>query len=125
MLPGLNFADMTYSGALATILSGLEPSVAIALVCVPLLRTLFIRSAQSKQSGYDYGASGSSELYASRDKRSATRPFDPLNDDCSEVQLQPMDHRHSSQVETSVAGKSDEAYKGTITVEKRWEVRTE
>jgi hypothetical protein len=116
---------MTYAGVLATILSGLEPSVAIALVCVPHLRTLFTRSSQSKKLGYDYGVSGSSQLYASRDKRSATRPFDPLNDDCSEVQLEPMDHRHSAQVETSVAGKSDEANKGTITVEKRWEVRTE
>ncbi|KAF2714584.1 hypothetical protein K504DRAFT_478026 [Pleomassaria siparia CBS 279.74] len=39
-LADVNFEDMTHSGVLTTILSGLEPSVAIALACVPLLRPL-------------------------------------------------------------------------------------
>jgi hypothetical protein len=44
---------MTYSGVLATLLSGLEPSVAIALACLPQMRPLF---ARKKPAPYGYGS---------------------------------------------------------------------
>lgn len=89
---------MTYDGVLATVLSGIEPAVSIALACLPLLRPLLGRRKKSQKSGYDYGSSGGSGLYHSKQgTRSAIRPFAELeddhiddNDNSSEVQLQPI-----------------------------------
>jgi hypothetical protein len=66
-LPTLDFADMTYSGVLATLLSGLEPSVAIALACLPQMRPLF---ARKKPAPYGYG---SREVNTRSDGESAIR----------------------------------------------------
>ncbi|ORY10515.1 hypothetical protein BCR34DRAFT_588590 [Clohesyomyces aquaticus] len=64
MLPGLDFADMTYAGVLATPLFGLERSVAIALACIPLLRPLCGgRGRASKHTGSSgFGSSRGSNL---------------------------------------------------------------
>ena len=43
LLPDLDFARLIHSGALTTASSGLEPAVAIALACIPLLRPLHKR----------------------------------------------------------------------------------
>ncbi|PVI05356.1 hypothetical protein DM02DRAFT_584324 [Periconia macrospinosa] len=58
LLSGLDFEDMTYTGVLATILSGLEPAVAIALACIPQMRPL---CARKKQVSYGYGSSDNHE----------------------------------------------------------------
>ncbi|KAH8846063.1 hypothetical protein MCOR27_010397 [Pyricularia oryzae] len=49
-LEGLDFEDMTHEGAVATLLSGLEPSVALTLACIPLLRPLLCRRPDGKTS---------------------------------------------------------------------------
>lgn len=125
LLPALDFADMTYAGVLATILSGLEPSVAIALACVPLIRPL-IRSRSSKQNSvYEYGSSHNNPLYPNQHRRDASRKLDTLDDDdSSDIQLQPAD---ADTVRTVIhpAGKSKGTSGQTIVVEKRWEVRSE
>ncbi|KAF2684446.1 hypothetical protein K458DRAFT_442819 [Lentithecium fluviatile CBS 122367] len=94
LLPGLNFADMIYSGVLATILSGLEPAVAIALACIPLMRPLFgKKSTKTSDSGYNYESSKTSRIYSKKAGRDATNTFSELvddNDDSSQVQVQPL-----------------------------------
>ncbi|KAH9869862.1 hypothetical protein J1614_006782 [Plenodomus biglobosus] len=88
---------MPHSGVLATILSGLEPSVAICLACIPLLRPLFYRksSLESNSSGSGYENNKSSGLYFKKGSKSAhkdpTSTFSELyddNDDSSQIQLQ-------------------------------------
>lgn len=121
LLVGLDFGDMAYAGVLATLLSGLEPSVAIALACVPLIRPLMCsRSPKRNDSRYDYGTSRNSQLYSSRNKREKSRQLDTLEDDSSEVQLQPVD---AVQTVTYPTGKSKGPSGYTIVVEKKWEVR--
>lgn len=103
LLPGLNFNDMTYEGVLATLLSGLEPAVAIALACIPLMRPLLGHrgNATPSRTGYDYSGSGTSGLYSGKKGRSpagsrAMNTFTELGDDADDgsnssvVQLQPM-----------------------------------
>ncbi|PSN59357.1 hypothetical protein BS50DRAFT_626789 [Corynespora cassiicola Philippines] len=129
LLPGLDFTDMTYTGVLATMLSGLEPSVAIALACLPLLRPLCVSRKAHQHSGYDYGSGGDSELYSGKDRKSSSRPFTELNDndDSSEVQLTPMKPVQNVQVSTSPENNSDRSVglpvAQAITVERRWEVQ--
>ena len=103
LLPGLNFNDMTYEGVLATLLSGLEPAVAIALACIPLMRPLLGHrgGASPSRTGYDYSGSGTSGLYSGKKGRSpagsrAMNTFTELGDDADDgsnssvVQLQPI-----------------------------------
>ncbi|KAE9972923.1 hypothetical protein EG328_004691 [Venturia inaequalis] len=125
LLPGLDFADMTYTGVLATILSGLEPSVAIALACVPLCRPLWrSRPSKTKDSQYEYGNSRNTPLYPNRHRQDASRRLDTLDDSSSELQLQPSD---TDAVRTVIhpGGKRKGLGEHAIVVEKRWEVRSE
>lgn len=135
LLPGLDFTDMTYDGVLVTLLSGVEPAVAIALACLPLLRPLLgRRKLSAKHSGYEYGSNGgSSGLYRKEGLRSGSRPFDPLEDDhddndaSSEVQLHPIKPVQDTMISASTESKSDRSMTTTTTsngiaVEKRWEI---
>jgi hypothetical protein len=133
LLPGLDFMDMTYTGVLATILSGLEPSVAIALACIPLMRPLFGRKDPSgKGSAYEY-SNKSSGIYtkevrgAVRDPNSFTEIVDD-NDDSSEVHLQPIKPCQNTSVTTEPIDRRESitALPGqAISVQKKWEVRHE
>lgn len=123
---------MTYSGVLATILSGLEPSIAIALACVPLLRPLFgSRSSRAKGSHYQYGSGGDSGLYSKNSRRGAVELHD--NDDGSEVELEPRRPAETAKVRSStwVEGSGESSLQDdccsaqNITVQKRWEVRSD
>ncbi|KAH7131010.1 integral membrane protein [Dactylonectria macrodidyma] len=88
-LPGLKFADMTHSGLIATIFSGLEPSVALALSCVPYLRPYFGGTFRSPKNTYN-----SDGVIRSNKASNNSRPFEELNDDASsEVQLRPIQGR--------------------------------
>ena len=123
---------MTYSGALATLLSALEPSVAIALACIPLMRPLFGGSKTAKKTGtgYEYGSSkqSSSGLYskgrsASRGPGTFTELVDD-NDDSSEVQLQPMKPIQTIAISTVEQDRRQfVAQPQAITVERKWEIR--
>ncbi|KAH7130091.1 hypothetical protein B0J11DRAFT_243866 [Dendryphion nanum] len=101
LLPGLDFTDMTYTGVLATLLSGLEPAVAIVLACIPLMRPLLGRrgSNSNTNTGYDYSGSGNSGLYSGKKRNPNSRDlntFTELGDDADDgslssvVQLQPI-----------------------------------
>lgn len=91
---------MTHNGVLATILSGLEPAIAIALACLPLLRPLLGRKNSGKNaSTYGYGSSTGSGLHSKKATRSGSRPFTELDEDhednpdsdgSSQIQLQPV-----------------------------------
>ena len=73
---------MTYEGVLATLLSGLEPSVAIALACLPQMRLLF---ARKKPAPYSYG---------NRDNNTPSEGE-------SAIQLRSLDGVHEIRVEKS------------------------
>lgn len=83
----MDFNDITYSIPLANIFSGLEPSIAVVLACIPVLRPLLGRSAHSPQaSAQHYGHSG---ISADRNL-SKNGMFEPLGDNGSEHQLRPV-----------------------------------
>ncbi|KAL2176552.1 uncharacterized protein P884DRAFT_300442 [Thermothelomyces heterothallicus CBS 202.75] len=110
---------MTYTGVLATIFTGVEPSVALSVACVPFLRPLIGRGGGGgggvgKGTGTGTGTGGSSSYahahaHDSRRRRygsgsgsgagSALRGagrsrqqegFKELHDDSSEIQLRPV-----------------------------------
>ncbi|KAM0335545.1 hypothetical protein ACHAQA_000593 [Verticillium albo-atrum] len=127
-LPDLQFANMTHSGVVATLLSGLEPSVALALACVPFLRPLFGSAFESSQKGSSYAnMKPNTDEYRKGSKRSETRDFQELQDDASEIQLRPVmpirDTLVTSDPKTAVRSMKD-AKPDTITVERQWEVDT-
>jgi hypothetical protein len=125
---------MTHSGVLATILSGLEPAVAIALACIPLMRPLFHRTtAATNTSTSKYDKSKQSGLCSKNRSREIGRylpsPFTELvydNDNSSEIQLQPVKHVQSVSVASDHDGldkHSVRSPRGSIMVERKWEVR--
>ena len=117
--------DFTYSGVLVTLLSGLEPSVALALACVPLLRPL-VRTRRLKGThSSQYGSSGGSQtLSRVGGKRGDSRHFDQLDDDSSEVELQPV--KSIREDRTGMASeKHNTSNKQVITVERRIEISSD
>lgn len=134
LLPHLDFTDMTYAGVHATILSGLEPSVAIVLACIPLMRPLFGKSRNSADTGYEYGSSGKASYFS---KKSAgphnmdpTATFSELvdnSDDSSQIELRPVEGIQRvciSSDEERPRKKNKTLSAHTISVERKWEVRT-
>ncbi|KAK1834593.1 hypothetical protein QBC39DRAFT_252092 [Podospora conica] len=122
-LPHLHFEDMTYTGVLATVLTGMEPSIALSLACIPFLRPL-VRGAlgsSAADSRYASHALGSKNLGGSR-------PFKEMSDDASEVQLQPMGSDTASKYEAEATRETPQAHKqsfgssGAILVSKGWTV---
>lgn len=125
---------MTYSGALATLLSALEPAVAIALACIPLMRPLFGGKKAAKNTDVCYAYSSSkhngSGLYLKKGSRSCD--YDPGtftelvddNDDSSEVQLQPIKPVQTVAV-SKVQEDSEKSLPSSpqaIAVERKWEI---
>ncbi|KAF9697828.1 hypothetical protein EKO04_004378 [Ascochyta lentis] len=128
LLPNLNFADMTYDGVLATVLSGLEPAVAIVLPCIPLLRPLYkTRGFETRTSQY-HGSSGASELFSKKGSKSNNYPFDAFHDNSSEIQLQPFKHMHNVRVSATPISRGEDTFttrkSNVITVGTKWEVRS-
>ncbi|RDW61985.1 hypothetical protein BP6252_11418 [Coleophoma cylindrospora] len=117
---------MTYSGLLATVLSGVEPTVAIILACVPFLRPLFGKGASTDDTSYNLsdGATGGFSKKAA--VSSEARPFEELDDDSSEIQLRPIDEpnaqvvAYSEHMSTSPRDKSTKSQ--FITVQTQWQV---
>lgn len=146
LLPHLNFADMTYDGVLATLLSGLEPAVAIVLACIPLLRPLFVRSRHNLDSGYQYGSSsgkhisflskrggGSGALSHGLDPTATfSELVDHQTNNSSQIELRPVEGIQrvciSSDEERGKEERGKMMAKGgvsprTISVERMWEVK--
>ncbi|KAK1751358.1 hypothetical protein QBC47DRAFT_364381 [Echria macrotheca] len=131
-LPYLHFEDMTYTGVLATIFTGIEPAVALSLACIPFLRPLvksgILRSTTS-DSRYPSRTLGSKGPVGS----SGNRPFKEISDDSSEVQLRPLGsdslkyEAEVSREDSNSEGHGDAAAKkpagsGAILVSKGWNI---
>jgi hypothetical protein len=120
---------MTYTGVLATIFTGIEPAVALSLACVPFLRPL-IRSRNNASTGSDsqYARSSKGISKGSSGSRGA---FKALDDDSSEIQLQPLGSDSLKyEAEVSPGGRGEEPpvasteSAGAIFVKKDWDVVT-
>ncbi|EMD94917.1 hypothetical protein COCC4DRAFT_147322 [Bipolaris maydis ATCC 48331] len=146
LIPHLDLADMTYSGILATLLSGLEPAVAIVLACIPLLRPLFVKSRHNLDSGYRYGSSngkhisflskrggGSSALSHGLDPTATfSELVDHQTNNSSQIELRPVEGIQrvciSSDEERGKEERGKTMANGgvpprTISVERMWEVK--
>jgi hypothetical protein len=117
---------MTHSGVLATILSGLEPAVAIALACIPLMRPLLGRkSTNVNDSRYKYDSSKMSKIYSKKAGRDTSNTFSELvddNDASSEVQLQPMNAPPAARESILQHGQLPPQKNQDIVVKTSWEV---
>ncbi|KAL2180664.1 uncharacterized protein P884DRAFT_191750, partial [Thermothelomyces heterothallicus CBS 202.75] len=129
-LSSIDYSDITFNVPTSLIFSGLEPSLAVTLACVPVLRPLLskikgsisgsgLRSGQANPCGFG----------------SKNGPFAPLNDDSSQYQLRPVGPKHvaeakaktpstwsgdNSDQETRPANKT-----GNIVVQREWDVAEE
>ncbi|KAK3360601.1 integral membrane protein [Lasiosphaeria hispida] len=125
-LPHLYFEDMTYTGVLATIFTGVEPAVALSLACIPFLRPL-IKGNALRSTGVD-SPYPSRTLGSKGPSGSASRPFKELSDDSSEVQLQPLGSEslkyeaEVSREEGHKGHKQPTTSTGAILVSKGWNI---
>lgn len=126
--------DMPYSGTLTTILSGMEPAIAIVLACVPLLRPIikkFSSRADSDRLGYSTGELSrgyTKQKEGSREHSGGiTELFEDDDDNDSQIRLQPVDISKAG-VSTISHDTEDPAipqYSRAITVKKSWAVNSE
>lgn len=124
---------MTYEGVLATVLSGLEPSVAIVLACVPLMRPLFAKSRHSIDTDYQYGSGKQTTFTLKKGSRShgldPTATFSELadgTDNSSQIELRPVEGVQRVCISSDEErGKHDKTISSrAISVERKWEVRS-
>lgn len=130
-LSSIDYSDITYNVPMSLIFSALEPSLAVTLACVPLLRPLVSRITGSiTGSGLRSGQTNSAAF------GSKNRQFEPLHDDSSQYQLRPVGAKHvaeakaktpstwsggdSSDQESRAANKT-----GNIMVRQEWNVAEE
>jgi hypothetical protein len=123
---------MTYEGVPATILSGLEPAVAIVLACIPLMRPLFGKARRDFDSGYQYSsgkqttfmAKKGCDLHGLDPTATFSELFDGTNNS-SQIELRPVEGIQrvciSSDEERHKQEKSV-LFPHVISVERRWEV---
>lgn len=131
-LAHVNFADMPYEGVLATVLSGLEPAVAIVLACVPLLRPLFGKSRHSIDTGYQYASSNKTNFTLKKSRAHGLDPtatFSELTDgtnNSSQIELRPVEGVQRVCISSDEERKKEPCPAGNrvISVEKKWEVRS-
>ncbi|KAK1753122.1 hypothetical protein QBC47DRAFT_304223 [Echria macrotheca] len=128
-LKSMDFNDITYSIPRANIFSGLEPSVAVTLACIPLLRPLLGRSKYSTDGTPRYATGSATPSKALELETGDGRPFQALPDDSSQYRLRPLGPKHLAEVHS--AGKStlggsressDEEEERGITVQSQWVV---
>lgn len=119
--------DMPYSGTLTTILSGMEPAIAIVLACVPLLRPILRRfgsRTDSDRSGYntaELSGGYAKQKEGSREHSSGmTELFQDDDDNDSQIQLQPVELSKGgiSTISHDTEGRSMPHYSRAITVKK-------
>lgn len=128
MLPHLEFADMPYSGLLATVFSGLEPAVAITLACIPFLRPVLRGESAIEQSSHYEVSHGSHATSRKATRVNDSRAFEELNDNSSEIQLRPIKGEQDVRVSASPASNEENIKPNDsrfITIQKKWEVRME
>jgi hypothetical protein len=105
---------LAHNGVLATVLSGLEPAIAIALASIQLLRPLCKRQRPGHGASQYYDASKTSVPFSKKGSLSNSRSLDVLDDDSSEVQLRPVRAEHDVQVSTPLDDRDGDV--GTVRV---------
>lgn len=109
----MDYADLTYLAVIPSIYSVLEPTLAITLACVPLLRPLlggqysikgtFIR--RDPATTYESGASSSAARQLRKTDRVGFQTLDELalggSDSSSQVELRPIGPRFEAGVSTN------------------------
>ncbi|PGH31333.1 hypothetical protein GX50_05872 [[Emmonsia] crescens] len=131
-LSSMDFADITYSIPPANIFSGLEPSVAVTLSCIPLLRPLLRRSNYASNGTPGYPPTDTTAA-SKGNGPSGGSGFEQLNDNSSQYQLRPVAGKHSAAISTAKKPASSrrdssdlESNEATgITVQEHWHVATE
>ncbi|KAK5661575.1 hypothetical protein OQA88_9670 [Cercophora sp. LCS_1] len=108
----------------------MEPSVAVTLACIPLLRPLLGRSKYSTDGTAGYATGNATPSKALELETGDGRPFQPLTDDSSQYRLRPLGPKHLTEVRSttnkstgSARGSSDSEH-GGITVRAEWDVST-
>ncbi|CAG9984945.1 unnamed protein product [Clonostachys byssicola] len=133
-IPSLEYDDMPWSSFLSLLFSGLEPSAALILSCVPFLRPYFKGAFPRAKTGYSYTPEGGSRTHNTL--KSGNRPFEQLNeedDHSSDVQLHPMQKGSLEATETMQPNSSARVYTDSrqstrpqdsqaIMIQKQWEV---
>ncbi|EGC48477.1 integral membrane protein [Histoplasma capsulatum var. duboisii H88] len=130
-LSSMDFADITYSIPPANIFSGLEPSVAVTLSCIPLLRPLLRRPKYGSGSNTSYPANSTGA--SKNNGPGGGGGFEQLNDNSSQYQLRPVAGKHFAAVSSSKTPASsghdssdlESNEVGGITVHEHWHVATE
>ena len=124
---------MTYSGVLATVLTGIEPAVALSLSCVPFLRPLIKgrnpdSTTNTSGNNSDLRTFGAHSL-SRKSNRTDFKELDSHNDNSSEVQLHPIDPMGNKGVSSAEVGHDDDLQTTPvgdggefITVKKAWHV---
>ncbi|ORY63883.1 uncharacterized protein BCR38DRAFT_343316 [Pseudomassariella vexata] len=92
-LATVDFDDLPYTCVEALIYSAVEPSLAVVLACVPLLRPLLNRGR--------YSETGTRVDASSRSLGPTGGYFKALGDDSSHYRLRPLGPRHNAQVSAS------------------------
>lgn len=126
---------MPYSGTLTTILSGMEPAIAIVLACVPLMRPIFKKFSSrvdSSRSGYTTGELSGGYTKQKGGSYKHSRDITQLleddndNDDNSQIQLQPVDVLKAgiSTILHDTEGQAMPHYSRAIIIKKSWVINS-
>ncbi|KAK0648617.1 integral membrane protein [Cercophora newfieldiana] len=126
-LKSMDFTDLTYSMPPANIFSGLEPSVAVILACIPLLRPLLGRTKYSNDGTAGYASGSATPSKALELETGDGRLFQALADDSSQYRLRPRGPKHHAEVQTAKStsrgsSDTDTDTPGGIVVESQWKV---
>ncbi|CCC06237.1 hypothetical protein SMACR_00454 [Sordaria macrospora] len=131
-LSSMKFDDITYSMPPANIFSGLEPSVAVILACIPLMRPLLGRTRFASEGSRTYGSANPSKAIEFESGNDVKGPFEPLSDTSSQYRLRPTGPKHYADVQTAKRaesigqGSSDlEADVEGIVVKQQWKVNVD
>ncbi|KAJ5932190.1 hypothetical protein N7516_006679 [Penicillium verrucosum] len=92
ILSTMDFADISYSIPLANIFSGLEPCLAVILASVPMMRPLLGRSTYTPE--VTVRPSNKSSSPPGRSRSTGDGEFQPLQDNSSQLCLQPVGPKH-------------------------------
>lgn len=93
-LGSIDYSDITFNIPEALIFSGLEPSLAVTLACIPVLQPL-LRKA------FNLSSTGTATASGKASGVSKSGAFEQLNDDSSQYQLHPMDGKHRAAATTN------------------------
>lgn len=148
----MNYADLTYLAVVPSIYSVLEPTLAITLACVPMLRPLFgghysSRGTLLRRKGKSHTTTIGSESTGGHGFGKHSWGFQKVNDrggisdghdqgDSSQIELRPVGNEYKAQVSAqNIAGQLDQTadrqYKervdehvgGKIVVKTDWEIK--